>query len=81
MTVAEGRDLFTEIRRAADRICSMIVSSAYEDTDVKAARSELRRKVTECLPDRLEFYDRVYESRFDRLWGQFRGNGPDQCRC
>jgi hypothetical protein len=80
MAVAQDQDLHADIRRAVDRICSMIVSSAYRDEEITAARSELRRKVAECLPDRLEFYDRVYESRFDRLWQQFRANDPDRGR-
>jgi len=68
----ETRRTLTEVRREVDRICSMIVTSCYEDVDIAIARSELRWKVAESLPDRLDFYDMVYESRFERLWGQFR---------
>jgi len=69
---AEARRTIAEVRREVDRICSMIVTSCYEDVDIAIARSELRWKVAESLPDRLGFYDMVYESRFDRLWEQFR---------
>ena len=66
-------ELINDIVGEVDRICSMIVSSGYDDIDLEIRISELRWKVREQLPDRAEFFAMVYESRFDRLWSQFRG--------
>jgi hypothetical protein len=47
------------LRRMADRVASMIVTSCYSDLDC-------------LLPQRMELYDRIYTARFRRLRAQFR---------
>jgi len=61
-----------ELRRRADEICRLILTEDYPDVDVAIAREQLRYYVEEHFADRMELYDMIYESRFDRLIEQFR---------
>jgi hypothetical protein len=61
-----------EIRRKADRIAVLIVSTDYPLIDIAIERSNLRDEAEELFPERIEIYDRIYESRFDRLIEQWR---------
>ncbi len=61
------------IRRRADRVASMIVTSCYSDLDCALAERELRLECLSLLPDRMELYDLIYTARFRRLREQFRG--------
>jgi len=60
------------LRRMADRVASMIVTSCYSDLDCALAERELRMECLRLLPQRMELYDRIYTSRFRRLHEQFR---------
>ena len=61
-----------QIRRMAERIAVLIVSSDYPLVDIAIERSNLRDEAEALFPDRMEIYDRIYESRFDRLIEQWR---------
>jgi hypothetical protein len=61
-----------EIRRKAERIAVLIVSSDYPLVDIAIERSNLRDEAEELFPERMDIYDRIYESRFDRLIEQWR---------
>jgi hypothetical protein len=61
-----------EIRRKADRIAILIVSTDYPLVDIAIERSNLRGEAEELFPERIEMYDCIYESRFDRLIEQWR---------
>ena len=63
-----------EIRRKADRIAVLIVSTDYPLVDIAIERSNLRDEAEELFPDRIEIYDQIYESRFDRLIEQWRAD-------
>ena len=65
-----------EIQRAADRICTLILFGDYPRVDVEIERTNLKRRVRELLPDRVELFEMVYESRFRRLWNQWRDEEP-----
>ena len=67
-----GREKMAELQRAADRICSLILYTDYPEVDVLIERAKLRERCEELFPDRVELFDMIYESRFDRLWEQFR---------
>ncbi len=54
-----------EIRRKAERIAVLIVSSDYPLVDISIERSNLRDEAEGLFPDRMEIYDRIYESRFN----------------
>ena len=62
-----------EIRRAAETIASLIVSSDYPAADIEIEKGKLRDLIGELFPDKLYLYDLLFESRFRRLWEQFRG--------
>jgi hypothetical protein len=72
MSESTGREKMEELRRMADRICVLILSSDLPEVDIAIERARLRERCEELFPDRLELYDMIYESRFDRLWEQFR---------
>lgn len=58
----------------ADRVCRMILSQDFPDVDVAIERGRVRELAESLFPDRMELYEMIYESRFDRLWQQFRAN-------
>lgn len=61
-----------ELRRRADRICSLIVASDYPDIDIDIRIAGLRRWCGANLPDSLDLFDMIYVNRFRRLREQFR---------
>jgi len=62
----------TEIRKMADRIASLIVSTDYPMIDIEIEKQKLQHRITELFPDKTELYDLIYKSRFSRLKEQFR---------
>jgi len=60
------------LKRHADRVSSMIVTSTYSDLECALAERELRMECLSLLPDRMALYDLIYTSRFRRLREQFR---------
>ncbi len=69
---AGPRETMRRFARLADRLCRMILSSATSDLDIAVERSRLRTLALSLFPDRIDVYDMIYESRFDRLSEQFR---------
>jgi len=69
----DGDDPAETLRRGANRVASMIVTSSCTDLDCALAERELRMECVALLPDRMELFDLVYASRFRRLREQFRG--------
>jgi hypothetical protein len=65
-----------ELQRQADRLSFLIVATDFPEVDILIARRKLRERCQELFPDRLDLYDMIYESRFDRLWEQFRESSP-----
>lgn len=70
MLIEERR--LEEIARAADHLCYLIVATDCPRIDVEIERGNLRRRCAKLFPDKMDLYDMVYESRFRRLWSQFR---------
>jgi len=70
---SEARRRLQAFQREADRVASMVLASDIPDVDVEIAIDELRRRCCELYPDREYLFDLIYESRFRRLWDQFRG--------
>ena len=60
------------LKRHADRVSSMIVTSTCSDLECALAERELRMECLSLLPDRMALYDLIYTSRFRRLREQFR---------
>ena len=61
-----------ELRRLADHISFLIVATDTPRIDVDIVRANARRRCQELFPDKMHIYEMVYESRFQRLWQQFR---------
>lgn len=68
----EQEQRYRELQRRADRISSLIVASDYPAIDVVIEIKNLREFAEQHFPDRMELFGGVYESRFKRLWEQFR---------
>jgi len=66
------REKTRQLARAADRICALILHSDLPEVDIAIERSKLRETVEKLFPEKLDLYEMIYESRFDRLMEQFR---------
>jgi len=60
------------LQQQADRICEMIVSGEALQIDIEIQQASLRERVARTFPDKQALYQLIYESRFRRLWQQFR---------
>ncbi len=76
--VDEEARRYRELQLRADRLCSLIVSSDYPAIDIAIEIRRLREFAEGHFPDRLELFAYVYESRFRRLWEQFRAQGGEE---
>jgi hypothetical protein len=72
LLLTEENEKLEAFQRKADKIAFLIVASDYERIDVEIEKRELREECARLFPDKLELYDMIYESRFQRLWEQFR---------
>jgi len=72
LLVTEENEKLATFQRKAEKIAFLIVASDYERIDVEIEKGELREECARVFPDKLELYDMIYESRFRRLWEQFR---------
>lgn len=72
-TLGPGRrQQLRHLRRSADDLCRMILTTGYPEAEIALARGRLRALAESLFPDRMDVYDMIYESRFERLWVQFR---------
>ena len=62
-----------ELQRMADRVCVLILSSDLPAIDIEIEKNKVRERCLEMYPDQESLYEMLYESRFQRLWEQFRG--------
>jgi hypothetical protein len=60
------------LQRAAERVCVLILLSDYPEVDIEIAKQGVRDLAEELFPDRMDLYEMIYESRFRRLWEQWR---------
>jgi len=61
-----------EIQRMVHRVCALILNPDYPEVDILIERRKVRQRCEELFPDRMDLYEMIYESRFDRLMEQFR---------
>lgn len=66
-------DTVRALQAQADRICAMIVSEEAHPVDIEIQQITLREAVSRAFPEKAALYQLLYESRFRRLWQQFRG--------
>ena len=60
------------LQRQADRICEMIISEEAVPIDIEIQQAALREAFARAFPEKQLLYQLIYESRFRRLWQQFR---------
>lgn len=75
MTPADHDQAAQELKRAAERICALILTDDYPKIDIEIEKANLKRRVREIFPDKVQLYEMIYESRFRRLWEQWREHG------
>jgi hypothetical protein len=68
----DPRQNHQELQCMADRVCVLILSSDLPAIDIEIEKNQVRERCLELYPDQEELYEMVYESRFQRLWDQFR---------
>jgi hypothetical protein len=66
-------DKLAEIKNAQDRIVSLILNTDYSAVDIEIEKAKFRGLIQSLFPDKTHLVDLIYESRFKRLWEQFRG--------
>ena len=71
------RERMHQLQRTADRVCVLILSSDLPAIDIEIEKSKVCDRCLELYPDGGPLYEMIYESRFDRLWEQFRGEGNE----
>jgi len=78
MTGADQQEAhYRQMQHRADRICSLIVASDYPAVDIAIEIRRLSDFAERHFPGRVELFQRIYESRFRRLWSQFRAAEPE----
>jgi hypothetical protein len=59
-------------QRRIDRLSFLIVATDTDEREIEIERLYLRTEAARLFPNKLPVYDMIYESRFRRLWSQFR---------
>ncbi len=65
-------DLATRLKRSSNRICNLILYSDMQWVDIAIEIEKMRQLVEEEAPQNIELFERLYVSRFQRLWDQWR---------
>jgi hypothetical protein len=73
--VFPSEQAYQRFQRRVDRLSFLIVATGISKRDISIERLFLRTEAARLSPDRLRFYEMLYESRFDRLVEQFRRDG------
>ena len=60
-----------KLAQGADRICRLILDAEWPAVDIDIAINNLRDEAEEMFPGSDDLFDRIYESRFQRLREQF----------
>jgi hypothetical protein len=70
--VGDPREKMREIQRMANRVCVLILNTDLPAIDIEIEKNKVRERCLELYPDKEDLYEMIYESRFQRLWEQFR---------
>ncbi|MBU1862560.1 MAG: hypothetical protein KKH94_02715 [Candidatus Omnitrophica bacterium] len=62
----------SKIKQLSDEIAVLIINTDVEHVDVDIKKEKLKKISNRYFPDKMYLYDLLYESRFKRLWKQFR---------
>jgi hypothetical protein len=74
--VGPSEQVYRRFQRRADRLCFLIVATDCSERDITIERLHLRTEAARLFPEKYHLYDMIYESRFRRLWQQFRESRP-----
>jgi len=66
------REQAHQLGRMADHVCGLILTSDLPRIDVDIAAQEVREECEQFFPEKVWLFEMIYESRFHRLWEQFR---------
>ena len=72
-SVVPTEQAYRRLQRRADRLCFLIVASDVPEREINIERLFLRTEAARLFPEKRQFYEMIYESRFRRLLTQFRG--------
>lgn len=73
-----GKDeTIRELQRRADHIADLIISCDYPAVDVAIEIRKLRDWADRNFEDSDDLFQMIYQSRFKRLWDQFRPDDSD----
>jgi hypothetical protein len=70
--IAEFTEPADVLKREADLIADLILNSDLPWVDIAIQIENMRDLCREIDPDSLDFFERIYDSRFQRLWAQWR---------
>ena len=70
--VVPSEQAYSRFQRRVDRLAFLIVATDISERDITIERLFLKTEAARLFPDRFQFYEMLYESRFDRLVEQFR---------
>lgn len=73
----EHTSLAEQLQRDSHRICSLILNSDLEWIDIAIEIGQMRQICEAAAPDKLELFEAIYVSRFNRLWQQWRPPAAD----
>jgi len=65
-----------ELARDSNRIVNLILHSDLDWIDIAIEENEMRAKVLEQAPEKIEVFERIYPPRFRRIWEQWREERP-----
>ena len=68
---ARARASMRKLAQGADAICRMILDAELPEVDIDIAINNLRDEAEEAFPGSEELFERIYDSRFERLRQQF----------
>lgn len=67
----EEDEAVRELQRRVDTVCARVTEQRTPRAQLEAWMAEVRLFAALRFPDQLDRFDRIYESRFDRLLSQF----------
>ncbi len=70
--VVPSEQAYRRVQRRADHLCFLILAGDLSEREFKIERLYLRTEFARIFPEKLSWYDMIYESRFRRIWEQFR---------
>jgi len=65
-----------EVQEMVDVVCRRIIRREVHEAEARELMRRARLEASYRIPDRMDLYDLIYETRFERLIEQFlRGEG------